>query len=356
MLGQVLEVARELTGARYAALGVLDDEKRELHRFLFAGVDEQTRNEIGPLPRGRGILGELIRNPQPLRLERIDRDPRSYGFPPGHPPMTTFLGVPIEIRGEVYGNLYLTEKRDGALFDEIDEELVVLLSQWAAVAIENARQIGAERLRLSLEAAEGERRRWARELHDEALQELGALKVLLDANRDGGSDDASAAVFGQAIGHVEHGIQSLEEIIADLRPASLDELGLAAAVEALAERAAATAGMQVTSHVDLGERSGELPARLAPELEVAIYRLVQEGVRNAVKHADGTLVRIRIVRHGELIEAAVNDDGRGFDPATVGSGLGLLGIKERVSLAGGAVEIESDSSAGTTVKARFPVR
>jgi signal transduction histidine kinase len=353
VLRQVLEVARELTGARYAALGILNEEKSELDRFLFVGIDDETRARIGPLPRGRGILGELIRSPHPLRLDRIDEDPRSYGFPLGHPPMTTFLGVPLEIRGEAYGNLYLTDKDGGALFDEVDEELVVLLSQWAAVAIDNARSIGAERLRLSLEAAEGERRRWARELHDEALQELGALKVLLDAGRNGGSDAVRPEVFDRAIAHVEHGIRSLEEIIADLRPASLDELGLAAAVEALAERTAATSTMDISTHVDLGARAGGVPMRLMPELEVAIYRLVQEAVRNAVKHADATVVRIRIMQHGDLIDVAVDDDGRGFDPAGVGSGLGLLGMKERVSLAGGAVQIESDSSVGTTVSARF---
>lgn len=270
--------------------------------------------------------------------------------------MTTFLGVPVKIRGEAYGNLYLTEKEGGSLFDEVDEELVVLLSQWAAVAIDNARLIGAERLRLSLEAAEGERRRWARELHDEALQELGALKVLLDAGRNGGSDAVRPEVFDRAIAHVEHGIRSLEEIIADLRPASLDELGLGAAVEALAERTAATSSLRISTNVDLGEQVGGVPTRLIPELEVAIYRLVQESVRNAVKHADATVLRIRVVQHGDVIEVGVSDDGRGFDPASVSSGLGLLGMKERVSLAGGAVEIESDSSAGTTVSARFPVR
>ena len=138
VLGQVLEVARELTGARYAALGILDEDKQELERFVFAGIDEETRREIGPLPRGRGILGELIRDPRPLRLERVGDHPRSYGFPAGHPEMTSFLGVPIVIRGEAYGNLYLTDKSGGA-FDESDEESVVVLAEWASIAIGNAR-------------------------------------------------------------------------------------------------------------------------------------------------------------------------------------------------------------------------
>ena len=139
VLAQVLEAARELTGASFAALGVLDEEKTRLKRFLYSGIDEETRRRIGPLPRGHGILGELISDPRPLRLERIGDHPRSYGFPAGHPEMTTFVGAPISVRGEVYGNIYLTEKQGGASFSESDERLVVVLAEWSAVAINNAR-------------------------------------------------------------------------------------------------------------------------------------------------------------------------------------------------------------------------
>ena len=127
VLRHVLETAREITGARYAALGILDERKEELERFVFVGIDEDTRRLIGPLPRGGGVLGELIRNPQPLRLPDVTQHRRSYGFPPGHPPMTTFLGVPISIRGEAWGNLYLTDKAEGAEFDERDEESAIVL-------------------------------------------------------------------------------------------------------------------------------------------------------------------------------------------------------------------------------------
>ena len=139
VLRHVLETAREVTGARYAALGILDERKEELERFVFVGIDEDTRRLIGPLPRGGGVLGELIRNPEPLRLPDVTQHSRSYGFPPGHPPMTTFLGVPISIRGEAWGNLYLTDKAEGAEFDERDEESAIVLAEWAAIAIGNAR-------------------------------------------------------------------------------------------------------------------------------------------------------------------------------------------------------------------------
>jgi signal transduction histidine kinase len=139
VLQKLVETASELTGARYAALGVLDPTRARLERFVTAGIDEDTRAEIGDPPAGRGILGALVQDPTPLRLSRISDDPRSVGFPPGHPAMRTFLGVQVTLRGVAYGNLYLTEKEGGADFSEEDEEVVQLLAGQAAVAIENAR-------------------------------------------------------------------------------------------------------------------------------------------------------------------------------------------------------------------------
>lgn len=139
VLMNVLDAARQLTAARYAALGVLNSDKTELERFLYVGIDEEMRRRIGPLPRGHGILGELIRDPRPLRLDNIGDHPRSYGFPSEHPTMTTFVGTPITVRGEVFGNIYLTEKEGGDPFDEGDEHLVTVLAEWSAVAINNAR-------------------------------------------------------------------------------------------------------------------------------------------------------------------------------------------------------------------------
>jgi signal transduction histidine kinase len=139
LLQRLVETAAELTGARYAALGVMDRAGQTLERFLTTGLDEATHAAIGDLPRGRGILGVLIREAEPLLLDDIASDPRSVGFPPNHPPMTSFLGVPILQRGVAYGNLYLTEKEGGRPFTEEDVELTQLLAAQAAVAIENAR-------------------------------------------------------------------------------------------------------------------------------------------------------------------------------------------------------------------------
>ena len=168
LLREVVESASALVGARYAALGVIDPTGTHLEQFITVGVDDVTRARIGDLPRGQGILGVLIRDATPLRLHDMSEDPRSVGFPPGHPPMKSFLGVPILLRGHAFGNLYLTEKEHGD-FTEQDQEVVELLASQAAVAIENARLYDASR-------------RWARQL--DLLNELGvALVTELDLDR-----------------------------------------------------------------------------------------------------------------------------------------------------------------------------
>src|SRR5918994_5473520 len=139
VLDRLLDVAQELTGARYAAIGVLDDRREQLERVLTAGIDEETHRAIGDLPRGRGVLGVLINDPRPLRLADVGMHAQSYGFPLAHPPMTTFLGVPILIDGEAWGNLYLTEKDEGEEFTDDDEEAAVVLANWASIAVQNAR-------------------------------------------------------------------------------------------------------------------------------------------------------------------------------------------------------------------------
>src|SRR2546430_1626797 len=139
VLQRIVEAAAALTGARYAALGVIDRSRTALERFITTGIDEPTRIAIGDPPHGRGILGVLIREARSLRLHDLQQDHRSVGFPPNHPAMHSFLGVPILLRGVAYGNLYLTEKQGGDAFSEEDEELVTLLAAQAAVAVENAR-------------------------------------------------------------------------------------------------------------------------------------------------------------------------------------------------------------------------
>lgn len=519
VLERLLDAARELTGASYAALGILDERKAGLERFVTVGIEPETRREIGDLPRGRGILGELIQHPSVLRLADIGEHPHSYGFPPGHPPMHTFLGAPVIIRGEVWGNLYLTEKQDGEEFDEGDEEAIEVLAEWAGVAIENARlyrqargrwaeleaalrrseaamaitralggeveldrvlelivkraralveartvtilladgeelwvaasagdvprevpelrlliegtvsgsvfrstqparfgegetglssplldaigaksallvplryrgravgvlaafdhpggseefdaederlleafaaaaatavataqSVEADLLQRSMVASDQERRRWARELHDQTLQELAAIKVMIDTSR-------SEAPSGKVSDQLERTILGLQALITELRPPALDELGLEPALEALVDRLEELSGLTIDSELRLSDDTGASATRLAPDTEATAYRLVQESLNNVVKHAGAEHVQVRVSKVDSTLELEVHDDGVGFEPRSGNRGFGLIGMRERVELLGGSIDVRSAPGQGSTVVAQLP--
>jgi signal transduction histidine kinase len=531
VLARVLESARELTGARYAALGVLNSSRTELERFLTLGIDEMGREGIGSLPRGRGVLGELIAHPHSLRLTDISEHPRSYGFPHGHPPMRSFLGVPIMIDKTPFGNLYLTEKQNGEQFSEADEEAVVMLAELAGYAIDHARRytgasehrdelertvaalnattqiaravgaetdldvilelvakrgralvdarllaielvrrgqlvlaagagelppgllgqlvplgesaasaalrtrrsqrlqepltrarfdehglgtlgvqakgglivplvfqnhaygvliaidrlnegpefssdderlleafaasaatavataqsVATERRRQRLAAAEAERQRWARELHDDTLQSLSALRVGLSTAKRSGNHATLEQAVTSAIDHLEEGITNLRALITDLRPASLDELGAAAAIQALCERAERQ-GLDVEVSIDLTYEQGREQQRHIPEIETSMYRIVQEALTNAAKHGKAKRAVVEVHDEGEEVSLKIRDDGSGFDTSEHSDGFGLVGMHERAHLLEGTLEVNSAPGSGTTIAARFPIQ
>jgi signal transduction histidine kinase len=526
VMNRALEVACRLTGARYAALGVLDENRVDLERFITRGIDAETREAIGALPRGRGVLGLVIEDPLPLHISDVGGHPRSFGFPPGHPPMRNFLGVPIVIRGQAWGNLYLTEKPDGD-FDEADEQSALILAEWTAIAVDNARlyaDLGKQRdtleravrgleattevtravggetdlgpiletiakrgralveaqsllilleadgelrvaaaagefedhseLRLtvaesvpgqvftsrqtsrlrdldtgpsvqpdslemkpesllvplvfrgasvgvlvalaplvaesefgveseqllgsfaasaatavataqsaaadsarnSIEAAERERGRWARELHDESLQSMAGLRVVLSAARRGGDPENVDVLLGQAVEQVDATIAEMRRLIADLRPATLDELGLAAALQALVERLRWGDVLDVRLQMELAEGGSGEPIRFAAQIENTVYRLVQEALNNVAKHAEVDRATVVLLEVGEEIEVLIEDRGRGFESGAATDGFGLLGMRERVALGGGTLRVKSTPGAGTVIAAVLPAR
>jgi signal transduction histidine kinase len=524
VLDRVLDAAREITGARYAALGILDERRSELEQFLTLGIDEDTRRAIGELPRGRGVLGVLIESPEPLRLRDVAQHPNSYAFPAGHPVMHSFLGVPIMIRGQAWGNLYLTEKHDGE-FSEQDQDAAVILAEWAAIAIDNARayesserrrgelekalrgleatrdvavaigeeialehvlelivkrgralvaarslvvllregdelvvragaghvremrgarlpiagstsgqvlehrrperitdiatrlriapsalgvsdahtallvpmvyggsamgvlaafdrgedgsvfgeddeqllrtfaataanavalarSVQADRLRSSQAAADAERRRWARELHDETLQGLGGLRLLLASALRRDDLEGVHNAIRESMQHVEREIANLRAIISELRPAALDELGLRAAIEALLDRHREQSELRIEAEVALPPPSDRL-GRFSEDLENAVYRLVQEALANVAKHAHARHVWLALSElDGDLL-IEIKDDGNGFDLEAGTDGFGIVGMRERASLAGGSLSVESNGQ-GTIVRACLP--
>jgi signal transduction histidine kinase len=524
VLNSVVEAARELTGARYAALGVLDPERRELERFINVGIAEEARHEIGNLPRGRGVLGELIREPAPLRLRDVNAHPHAYGFPPGHPPMHSFLGVPIAVRGETYGNLYMTEKRGAEEFDGSDEEAALTLASWAGIAIENARlytslsereveveqalrraetsvdiartvggetdiqrvldlivkraralvearallvllrrgdhlcvaahagevsaeaeklevpledavfggaiqervshrlergtppsrarlrerlgaetalvvpmlfrgravgllvaldreaggvefdqedlrllqsfaasaatavataqTVEAERLRQQVDSAERERERWARELHDDTLQNLAAIRISLATALQSTGERRPARIESAAeetMARLETQINDLNRLINDLRPAALERLGLAGALQALAEESSARGRIELEAEIEIGDGPGRDEERL-------VYRLVQEALTNVVKHARASRVSLSVKEASGEIRIALRDDGEGFDADDPTAGRGLRGMRERIELLGGTIEVSSQVGEGTEISARVPLQ
>jgi signal transduction histidine kinase len=264
---------------------------------------------------------------------------------------TSAMIVPLTFRGEWVGVLAAFDRLvGGPEFRAEDEELMRSFAASAATAVQTARSVAESRLRESLDASEQERRRWARELHDETLQGLGALQVVLSSALRRGAPEAMAAAVRDAVDQLGIEIANLRNLITELRPAALDQIGLLPAIESLAERTASSEDLELEAEVEL-EAGAE---RLTPELENAIYRLVQEALTNVVKHARAKRVLVRVTEREEKVEVSVQDDGIGFDPGGAHAGFGLHGIRERVELAGGRLSITSTENQGTTIRALLP--
>lgn len=538
ILSRLVRLACTLTDARYGAIGVLDETGNRLARFITQGVDDGTRAAIGPEPTGRGILGVLITDARPLRMERISGDPRSIGFPANHPPMSSFLGVPVMAGGSVFGNLYLTEKAGNEQFTDQDERLVITLAAQAGVAVHNARlfvrarehataleravselssvheinesilagqpvervlrliadqarigmqsrlvmafvvdpdrqtlrltaasgegaeelkgvaapvagsRVGAvlqarrsarvddlrdeqtgkthaiamapmvyhnqavgvlaardpiergvftaedshllelfaaratlalgmtraiagereradaevllsreeqqevsrrETLRRVVEAQERERRRIARELHDDTGQALTSVLIGLRLAEESDDLESARTTLHDLRETVTVAIRDLRSLAVELRPTALDDFGLEPALERLVDTFGRRTGLVIDLHV-----SG-IELRLGEELETALYRVVQEGLTNIAKHAGATQVTVSVRGHDHVVSLNVEDDGRGFEVSGPALGLGLVSMRERAELVGGSLRVESTPGQGTTLVVEVPM-
>jgi PAS domain S-box-containing protein len=351
VLSKIVEFACAVAGATYGALGVLDPEGH-LEDFVTFGVTDEQRRAIGALPVGKGLLGELIREARPVRLRRLQDHPRSHGFPPEHPPMTSFLGVPVSVRGRMYGNLYLTEKRGAAEFSEADERAVVTLAAQAGIAIENARLFSEAQERLALE----ERTRLARELHDSVSQALFAMTMETGAaQRVLETTDADPDGLRERLRRLREltdgALAEMRALILALRPDAIREEGLLAAIRKQAEGLAAREELDVI--VDAPDE--HLP--LAPGDEEQLYRLVQEALSNVAKHAEASNVWVRVQLIGtDEIVVEIEDDGIGFDPTVPRPGhLGLRSMAQRAETLHGRLDILRRPEGGTLVRTAVPL-
>lgn len=356
------EAARKLVGARYAAIGVASPDGNGLEEFITAGLTDDEERRIGPRPTGKGVLGLLLQRDRPLRLDDLSLHPRSVGVPAGHPPMGTFLGVPIRNGDTVLGSLYLTEKAGG--FTDDDEVTIDALSLHLAVAIRNLQMLKRQRALVAglLTAQEEERRAVAYDLHDGLTQYVMGAWAHLEGYRaaqNDRDDDGAREEFALALQYIHEAVVESRRLVNGLRTLALDDLGLAGAVEQMVFEEKSRAGwddVSFTHNVD-GERFHQT-------IETALYRVIQESLTNVRKHAAARQVDVRLqIEHDaalglDRLVASVRDDGVGFRPESVpahSSHVGLQGMSERMRLLEGTLTIDSEPGAGTRVVAGVPV-
>jgi nitrate/nitrite-specific signal transduction histidine kinase len=334
VLQRLVEAARDLAGARYAALGVPDEAGDGFSRWISAGLTDDEIDAIGPLPRTHGLLGAALSDPDAFRSEDVREDPRFQGWwPAAHPDLDAFLAVPIVFRGDVVAAFYLANKDGG--FTPDDERLVGELAAHAAVLIEHARLYEASQELSVLE----ERNRLARELHDALTQSLFGLRLRLEAGDVAGAGSILEEVFAE-----------LRSLIQQLRPPALELDGLVATLAKHLEVVGRTHGLDV--RLDASSL-GELP----PDVAHALFRIAQEAVTNVVRHARATEATVRVAREDAGVVLSVTDDGVGFDPdgrAVSARRLGLVSMRERAAELGGTLDITSSPGSGTTVRAEVP--
>jgi signal transduction histidine kinase len=355
ILELVAERGRALVSARSLLIELADG-----HELVVAGAaGERPAGVIGErIPMARSLAGAAMRTSTTQHLEfelnraRFDQ----HGLGQLGVSAEAGLVVPLIFRGETYGVLVVLDRlQAGPTFTDEDQRLLETFAANAATAVATAQATATELRRQRLAAAEEERARWARELHDDTLQTLAALRIRLAVARRVGGRDALDEAVGEAIDYLTDGVANLRALVTDLRPAALDELGLKAAVDALTHRASRH-GLEIDCSIDLAYEQRRKPSRHTPELETAIYRIIQEALSNATKHGHAKRAIVEIHDDETTVELTVRDDGTGFNPATNTSGFGLAGIRERVGLLGGTVQIISSPDVGTAVTACFPAQ
>jgi signal transduction histidine kinase len=341
----IVERVRELAGAQYAALGLVGDDGK-IEQFLTSGLDDEGRRRIGSLPEGHGLLGAIIREGETIRIPDIGADPRRHGFPPRHPPMRSFLGVPITVKGRSVGNLYLTNKLGRSSFSAADQELVERFALHAGIAFENAR-LAEEVAQLRLVE---ERERIGADLHDGVIQRIyGASLFLEDAAELVATQPAEATRrIEEVIGALNRAIEEIRAFIFVLR-APGDDAGARPSLRALAAEVRLHSGLNVDVAVD--ESAGLSHAQLREVLSIA-----REAVSNAARHAGASEVEISLGRDGDGWSLEVRDDGAGFAPgAHPGEGHhGLENMGRRAARLGGALRVESRPGGGTRIIVGFP--
>jgi signal transduction histidine kinase len=347
LLRRIVETAADLVDARYAALGVLDDSGGRLTEFIAVGVDDATHDAIGHLPEGHGILGLLIVDAVPLRLPDLREHPDSYGFPPGHPPMHSFLGVPLRVGDRVFGNLYLTEKTTAEVFSDVDEELVVALAGAAGVAIDNARL----HARVGELALVEDRERIARDLHDTVIQRLFASGLSLQAaiallRTD---PDAAARRIESAVDDLDLTVKHIRSAIFGLESAGANPTGLREQVLELCRDSDGALGFAPRVLFE-----GPLDTVVGEDLGSDLLSTLREALANVARHAHARRADVEVSVTGGEVHLRVSDDGVGPRPNGREGGHGLTNMAARAARHGGSFSLRPAEGGGSVLHWHVP--
>ncbi len=347
LLRHIIEEARSMAGARYGAIGVLDDEGTALAEFLTVGLEPEEEERIGPRPTGRGVLGILITDPRPLRLADIGSHPDSFGFPAHHPAMTSFLGVPVKVRDEVYGILYLTDKIGWTEFTKDDEALVVALALSAGIAIENARL----HERVQKVAVYEDRDRLARDLHDNVIQRLFAAGLSLQSMAAAAATAGIADRLQTVIGDLDETIRQVRSTIYELGSAQIGR-GLRDSIATLVRELDPVVGFGVRVTFD-----GAVDTLVSDDLAEHLLAVVREAVTNIGRHAQATEASVSLSVTDGQCRLQIVDNGRGLDATDTGEGgLGLVNLRRRAEKLHGQFTAHSPETGGTSLVWQVPVR
>jgi signal transduction histidine kinase len=345
LLRHVVDEARSMTGARYGALGVLTNDGTALAEFITVGLEPDQEKLIGPRPTGKGVLGLLIADPRPLRLGHLGDHAESYGFPANHPPMTSFLGVPIKVRDEVYGNLYLTDKVGWSEFALDDVALVEALALAAGIAIENARL----HQQVQVAAVHEDRDRLARDLHDTVIQRLFGVGLNLQSMAGRASDD-TAKRLGAAVAEIDQVIHQVRSTIYELGMTGQSR-GIRDNVITLVRELDTIVGFEVQVSLE-----GPVDASISDQVAEHLLATVRESVTNIGRHANATQALVHLVVEGDQCRLTISDNGVGIGSSEPGGGLGLTNLRRRAEKLNGTFSIEEAENGGTSLVWQVPVR
>jgi signal transduction histidine kinase len=347
VLRTVVETASELVDAKYGALGVLDETRSYLAEFITVGLSADVEAEIGERPKGHGVLGLLIVDAVPLRISDLNQHPMRHGFPPHHPPMTSFLGVPIVVRNQVFGNLYLTDKRDGTTFTQSDEELVVALAAAAAITIENARLHG----RVGQLRVIEDRERIARDLHDTVIQRLFATGLTLQGVASAIEDAALRDRLESAVDALDQTVREVRSTIFDLHRRRIPGGSLRQDLLELAAEAEVSLGFRPAVTFD-----GPIDIAVPDGVAANVLAVVREALSNMARHAAASSGRVAVEILDGALKVTVSDDGVGLGESSArGAGDGLRNLRERAEEHGGTTAIETMPDGGTRVSWSVPL-